>query len=181
MERDDFAKPTGRSADHPAVVLDQIDKRSYQRFAINVVAEVVDLQTQTEITGRVADLGIGGCYVETVNPFAEHAAVAVRFSDGQRTFRCRALVVSSRARDGMGLAFTETALDQEISLLDWVSDLGRAAVEGVRREIPDPMALLPHTGGPRENDLLLELLSLLVRKRLLTESEAAGLRDRLAG
>jgi hypothetical protein len=73
------------------------------------------------ITGLVTDLGVGGCYVDTQNPLAEGTEVEIRFSSVSGTFRCRGFVAYAVFGEGMGLVFTETAPDQEISVLDWVS------------------------------------------------------------
>jgi len=83
----------------------------------------------------------------------------------------------------MGLAFTETAPDQEISLLDWMTQLGgepapesrdKAKLEirsGAEAELTKP---------PRLKEVVQELIALLLRKQLLTDSEAARFRDQLS-
>jgi hypothetical protein len=192
VKRDYFLNPLLRAPSKPletasgaySGVLEQVDQRSHPRFAVRVMADVIDPLTQAQVSGRVTDLGIGGCYVEAVNPFAERTPVRVVFTEEKRTFRCAAIVVFSRPGAGMGLAFTEVALDEEISLLEWVSELGNRSLSAARYEagtrIPLASATERNTESSREKAALLELLTLLLRKKIISDSEAAALRSRLA-
>ena len=82
----------------------------------------------------------------------------------------------------MGLAFTEIAPNQKATLLDWVSALGGEPLleskdqaepeikSGAETELANQLSL---------KEVVQELVALLVRKQLLTDSEAARFRGRL--
>jgi len=80
----------------------------------------------------------------------------------------------------MGLAFTGTSAEAGATLLDWVTGLGgqpqpprqpALEIEAVSETKP--------TGAHGVRDAVNELLFLLVRKDVLTESEASQLRDKI--
>ena len=80
----------------------------------------------------------------------------------------------------MGLAFTEAAPDQKASLLDWVSELGGEPEAKSRHDAEAEIMFSAGSGPakqPSAKDDVRELVALLVRKRLLTESETARFRD----
>src|SRR5690348_7000968 len=49
--------------------LENAERRKGRRFAVSASAELVELRTHTQLTGRASDLGSGGCYIDTVTPF----------------------------------------------------------------------------------------------------------------
>jgi len=164
---------------------EQIEKRRHARYPVSVSAEVIEAKTRARVTGRATDLGVGGCYVDTLNTFAEGTQVEVLLHWEGRTLHCRALVtyaVTGRSI-GMGLAFTGTATGQEATLLDWMSGLGgdplaesepqaEAEIRSTEdTEMAKPLSL---------QEVVLKLVELLVRKQVLTESEAAQFRSSLS-
>ena len=109
------------------ISLHQVEKRIQPRFPVSVAAETVEPTTQTEVTGPVVNLGVGGCFVETNHPFPEGTKIRVHFSRDGRSFRCRALVTHTDSGRGMGLAFTEVDPIEKNSVLDWVISVGGVA------------------------------------------------------
>jgi hypothetical protein len=108
--------------------------RRYARFPVSVSAQVTDTEMRRRITSRTTDLGIGGCYIDTLCPFAEDTQVEVVLRGEGRIFHCRALVsYSPNGRTaGMGLVFSEIAPDQNARLLDWVKELSQESALGPR-------------------------------------------------
>lgn len=164
---------------------EQLEKRRHTRFPVSVSAEVIETKTRARVSGRATDLGVGGCYVDTLSTFAEGVQVEVLLHWGGRTLHCHALVsyaVNGRSI-GMGLAFTQTASDQEATLLEWVSGLGgEAPVVSPNKAEPEIAPVeepeLAKPSGLKE--VVQELVELLWRKQLLTEAEAARFRDTLS-
>ena len=116
-------QPAAAEPNH-LVTLQQVEKRRHPQLPVSVGAETVDLNRRTSVTGRATDLGVGGCFVDTMNPFPEGTQVGVRFTWEGRRFHCRALVTRVVTGRGMSLAFTEADPDEEASVLEWVSELG---------------------------------------------------------
>jgi len=98
-------------------------ERAARRCPFVATAEVTDLSTGTRLSGRTSELGIGGCYVDALNPFPEGAAVQVRIVRDQGTFETRAKVVYCHLKFGMGLAFSEMTPDHRSLLETWLVEL----------------------------------------------------------
>jgi hypothetical protein len=148
------------------------ERRSHARHAFSCTAEVIELATEARISGRTSDLGIGGCYVDTINPLPVGTAVKLQLSHGNKRFESQAAVIYAHARMGMGLAFTEV-LPQDLEVLRaWLQEL----ISGSRAPGDDPKTD-PNADFslPNERRALKELINLLVGKKLLSENEGATL------
>jgi hypothetical protein len=98
-------------------------ERAVRRCSFVASAEVTDLHSRTRLSGRTSELGVGGCYVDALNPFPEGTAVQLRIVRDQGVFETRAEVVYCHPRFGMGLAFSETSPDQRSLLETWLVEL----------------------------------------------------------
>ena len=65
------------------------------------------IQADTRLSGRVSDLGRGGCYVDTINAFPVGADVKIRIVKDHASFVAQARVLYASSGIGMGLAFTK--------------------------------------------------------------------------
>ena len=186
MKRDDLLQPEIASDSGLPAVIEAAEKRQHPRFPVSVSAEVVETKTRARVRGRATDLGIGGCYIDTLSTFSEGIEVEVLLHAEGRTLHCRALVtyVASGTGLGMGLAFTEAITGQQATLLDWMSGLGGPdLVEPPEKAEPKHAPSGESQPDKLPDDLkeiVLELVGLLVHKELLTESEAGQLRARLS-
>jgi PilZ domain len=162
--------PTSESAEGK----EQAERRSHKRFPFTASAEVVDIHSRTRLLGRTSDLGAAGCYIDTLSPFAKGTAVRLRLEHDQKKFETAAVVAYSSAPMGMGLTFTEIRPDQLDILIYWMAMLNGepsaepetvAAVAGVEAE----------TNNSNPRLVLYELINLMVRKKMITENEGAGL------
>jgi len=98
-------------------------KRAVRRCAFVASAEVIEPGTDTRISARTSELGLGGCYIETLNPFSEGTLINVRILRDQGVFEAEAKVVYSQASFGMGLAFTKMEPNQRALLEDWLAEI----------------------------------------------------------
>ncbi len=150
------------------------ENRTQDRFPFTAAAEVFELRSQTRVKGRCSDLSSGGCYVDTLVPFAVGAVVKVRMERDTREFEAAAVVAYSHAHMGMGLAFTEIKREYQDVLRFWIAELSG-------QQAPEPAASVtePETGAiDADANVRLglnELIYLLVRKKILSENEATGL------
>jgi len=87
-------------------------RRIVQRCPFVASAEVTELHSGTLLSGRSSELGLGGCYVDSLNPFPEGMLVGFRLLRDQGVFEAKAKVVYCDPVFGMGLAFTEITPDQ---------------------------------------------------------------------
>lgn len=101
-------------------------QRNFRRCPLVSSVEVIDLSSGTRLTGRTSELGIGGCYIETPDPFPKETLVQLRIFRGQGVFETKAKVAYShdaQFRSGMGLAFVEMAPNQRSLLEGWLAEI----------------------------------------------------------
>jgi len=148
------------------------ENRSQMRYPFAASAEVCELRTQARVVGRCADLGMGGCYVDTLAPFPVGSVVRIRVEHDTREFVCMAAVAYAHASMGMGLRFTDMKPVHWQVLRYWIAGLSGVA-------LPEPAAgatALPDESQEMESNIRLvlsELITLLVGKKILTQSEGA--------
>ncbi|HEY2118416.1 MAG TPA: PilZ domain-containing protein, partial [Candidatus Acidoferrum sp.] len=75
------------------------------------------------LSARISELGLGGCYVDALNPFPAGTQVELRIIRDQGIFQTKAKVVYCDSTFGMGMAFIETASDQRSILEVWIADI----------------------------------------------------------
>lgn len=98
-------------------------RRSVLRCPLVASAEVTELRSGAVLSTRISELGVGGCYVDALNPFPEGTQVGLRILRDQGVFETMAQVVYCDSRFGMGLAFTEMTPDQRSILEAWLADI----------------------------------------------------------
>lgn len=155
------------------------ENRKQLRYPFSASAEVCEIRSDTRVTGRCSDLSAGGCYVDTLSPFAVGAFVRIQMKRDGRDFEATAVVAYSNAPMGMGLAFTEMKRDHWDVLRSWLAELsGEQPPEGTLTTPPESVTKSESgsaDAGANVRLVLNELLYLLVRKKIITESEASGL------
>lgn len=98
-------------------------QRSARRCALVASVEVTDLRSGAKLSARISELGVGGCYVDALNPFPEGTLVGLRILRDQGVFETKAKVVYCDSRFGMGLAFIEMTPDQRSLLEAWLAEI----------------------------------------------------------
>lgn len=83
-----------------------VDRRAHRRYAVDAWAEVMVQDGSMLFRGRVLDVSVGGCYVETEARLrlAPGTRVEMVFRLGERVFRCDAISRMLRQR-GAGFLF----------------------------------------------------------------------------
>jgi c-di-GMP-binding flagellar brake protein YcgR len=78
------------------------------------------------MNARTSDISLGGCYLDTMNPFHEGTPLRVRITHHGQSIDANARVVHSRPNVGMGLRF-EQVDSRQVPILDrWIEDLQTA-------------------------------------------------------
>jgi hypothetical protein len=148
------------------------ERRAQVRYPFTAAAEVYDVHSQTRVTGRCSDLGLGGCYVDTLSPLVVGTAVRVRIERDMREFEATATVAFAQSPMGMGLSFQEINPESAGVLRSWMAELSGEK---------SPQIEVSYTGqeaGLRSSNVgqvLNEFINLMVRKKLITENEGASL------
>ena len=149
------------------------------RFPVVASVKVTDIKSNQEIAGSTSDLGLGGCYVDTMNPFPSGAKVKIRIERGRNSFEIQGHVVHSQARMGMGIEFTGADPDDVRLFQDWMLELTRKIKP--ESETPEQSHRgMPEEGSSRELQYVLnELIITLMRKGLLGKTEGETMLQRL--
>jgi len=78
--------------------------------------------------GRTSDLGLGGCYVDTLSPFPVGTEAKIRILREKETFEAQVKVVYSLIGMGMGLAFVSAQAKQIRLFQRWLLELSGKSV-----------------------------------------------------
>ena len=98
-------------------------QRAVRRCAFVASAEVTEPSSGTKLSARTSELGMGGCYIDALNPFPSGTIVHLRILRDQGIFETQAKVVYCHPSSGMGLAFTGITPDQQSLLETWLAEL----------------------------------------------------------
>ncbi len=163
--------PGGATPD-PTVGAEVAERRAINRYPFTAAAEVIDSRTGSQISARTADMGLGGCYLDTMNPFPEGTLVQLRIHIGNSVFETSARVAYVHAGLGMGLVFTDLTLEKVSQLDSPLSEIG-----GQKESLADssPSARGTKSSSPEQGTPFANLVRLLIRKGILTEQEGAKL------
>lgn len=148
------------------------ERRGDMRCSFICPAELIDIRTGVRIQARTSDLSLNGCYIDTLNPFPVGTGVRLRIYKGNEFLDVQANVGSQHPGSGMGLVFRDIAPAYRSILECWLC-------ESLAPSAPPPMALprVQKTAQPdaRDDSPTIRLIDTLVRKGVLTHSEAVEL------
>lgn len=158
----------------------QCERRRHVRLPFTASVEAIDAQSHLKLSGRISDLGLGGCYVDTINPFAVGTVIKIRLIREKVTFEADAKVVFSHVGMGMGVAFI-SALPQQFRIFQkWVNELaGKSLPEQEQPKETEADVAVPNS--TKNQDFVLgELLITLMSKGVLSEVEGKAMLQKLS-
>jgi hypothetical protein len=123
MIDDSHKKAEGGASPSGDEGLQRAKRRAVLRCALVASAEVTEVASKAQLKARTSELGLGGCYIDTLNPFPQETLVQLRILRDNGVFETQAKVVYSDVRFGMGLAFTEMTGEQRSQLENWLAEL----------------------------------------------------------
>jgi hypothetical protein len=165
------AEPAHSSA---TVAEAESERREGNRHVFTAAADVVELSSGARFSTRTTDLGPGGCFVDTTNPFPVGSKLHLKLHKGKTSFETTGVVVYSQNGLGMGISFAELADDRRAALHSWIADLSgeRQAHDVVTYDTRSNLSSSPQRGG--SSVALVRLVKLLITKGVLTEAEGAS-------
>jgi hypothetical protein len=154
----------------------EAERRGGDRHMFTASADVVELSSGARFSTRTTDLGPGGCFVDTTNPFPVGSNLHVKLHKGKTTFETSGVVVYSQNGLGMGIAFHELAHDRRAALESWLADLtgGEPHHHESAHEAAAPVKPFLHARGTGQNPSLVRLVQLMIGKGILTEAEGSS-------
>jgi PilZ domain-containing protein len=150
------------------------ERRFDLRSAFIAPVEVIDLRTGVRIQARTSDLSLNGCYIDTLNPFPAGTGIKLRIYRGTEQLEVRADVSARYAGSGMGLIFRDVTAAQRAILESWLCET--LVPSEVSPTGPARVAESTSSNGI-EKSRTIRLIQTLVRKGLLSHSEANELLD----
>lgn len=163
-------KPSQTNGSARFASVQEADRRGANRHVFTAAADVTELGSGARFSTRTTDLGPGGCFADTTNPFPVGARVRVNVRKGKTEFETCGAVVYSQTGLGMGIAFDKLGAEERHALDAWLADLtdGRQALP----ETPHPPSKLGPAHGS-DHAALVRLVQLMISKGLFTEAEGA--------
>jgi hypothetical protein len=142
--------------------------------------EAIENQSGTKIVGRTSDLGLGGCYVDTISPFPVGTEAKIRITRDNESFDAQAKVVFSMVGMGMGLAFVSAQPKQVRLFQRWVQEVSGQPVPVQEAPVQSPQESAPaEETQTLKNVVLSDLIMTLMQKKVLTDLEGKDLLRKL--
>lgn len=85
-------------------------------------AEVVDVESEKQVTSVTGDLSVFGCFIETPSPFPRDTRVRIRINHRGATFVALGYVSNVRST-GMGIRFSTIEPAHQQTLENWLAQL----------------------------------------------------------
>jgi len=148
------------------------ERRCGTRSPFIAPVEMVEMETGSRIKARTSDLSPQGCYVDTLNPLPVGASVRLQIHRAGLVLDALANVSARHVGSGMGLVFGGLTGSQKAVLETWLSELGLPP----RTTFENPFAL-SNKAPAQEPDCAVRLVRMLVRKGVLSQSEAKEVLD----
>lgn len=155
------------------------ERRRNPRFPLSASIEAVEVKSGTRINGRTNDLGLGGCYVDTLSPFPLGSVVSVKIVRDKESFQAKAKVVYSLVGMGMGLAFVAADPAQVKIFQRWILELSGQqppALSTPEESQPDAPV---ENGTDEPKYVLSELIIALMRKGILDKTDGNAMLRKL--
>jgi hypothetical protein len=140
------------------------ERRRYPRYPCSGGVQLSKENTGLPVWVRLADIGLGGCYVETMSPLPLQTNVELVIHVDELKIHGRGKVRTCHPTVGNGIAFTQMPADDWLRLHHLIARLAAATThQATASAIPTVQA---DTTSPLE-----ALLQLLERKGVLTRDE----------
>lgn len=153
---------------------DVMERRSAPRQHFVAEAQIIEIASGVKLSARSCDLVVDGCYVDTLSPFPVGTLVRIRLKKGETIIELNGNVVYQLPGLGMGIAFRDLTPESHAALEKW---LARVPVQQESVEtFLSPMDAHPRPEKREQHSSeFVELIQLLVKKGVVTRTEALGL------
>ena len=163
-----------------AAVASPSERRRNLRFQFSATVEAVESKSGTKVVGRTSDLGLGGCYVDTLSPFPVGTEAKIRIVRDNESFEAQVRVVYSLIGMGMGLAFVSAQPKQVRLFQKWVMEISGQSAPSQNSPAEETSEIEPVEETPTfKNFVLSDLIMILMKKNVITEAEGKVLLRKL--
>ncbi|MBI1750104.1 MAG: PilZ domain-containing protein [Acidobacteria bacterium] len=148
------------------------ERRVETRYPFTSTAQIMEMKTKANVSGRTTDLSSGGCYIDTMSPFPTGTQVRIRLGKNEQVFEANGTVCYSQAGIGMGIRFVDVSAEHAQILRAWLHEVSGEI--GPAMESPCVASSIEQ--APRaDRRILSQLISMLIRKGVLTDHEGAAM------
>jgi PilZ domain len=92
------------------------ERRDYPRYHCNGEIEVKTASNKTAVRFRLTDLGLGGCYADTMSPLPVNTALDLLLKVAGLVMPAKGIVRTSHVSMGMGIEFVDLGAEQRKQL-----------------------------------------------------------------
>jgi hypothetical protein len=172
MQEHGLKKHTQGSTGGSSSSVKEAERRGTERHTFTAGADVRELTSGARFSTRTTDLGPGGCFVDTTNPFPVGSKLQLNLHKGKSSFETAGTVVYSQIGLGMGVAFDGLDDAQRSALADWLTEVtGERVLVQESTQAPKRASDFQHRA---ESPALVRLVRLMIGKGILTEAEGAS-------
>jgi hypothetical protein len=172
MQEHGHKKQTPAATGGNSSAVKEAERRGTERHMFTAGADVRELTSGARFSTRTTDLGPGGCFVDTTNPFPVGSKLLLNLHKGKSNFETAGTVVYSQIGLGMGVAFDGLDDAQRSALADWLTEVtGERVVVQESAQVPKRASDFQRRA---ESPALVRLVRLMIGKGILTEAEGAS-------
>jgi hypothetical protein len=99
------------------------ERRGVPRYSFSTSVMLTETTRGTRLPARTSELGLNGCYIDTLEPFPVGTPVWIRIFKDREVFESAGRVLYSHPGIGMGVLFVDPKPDQRPVLERWLADL----------------------------------------------------------
>jgi c-di-GMP-binding flagellar brake protein YcgR len=103
-------------------------RREHRRFSVDRKAEIQVISSAALFRGRIVDLSLSGCYIQTIAAacLPPDSAVEISFVLNAKAMRVQALSKRSKSKVGMGFRFVQLSDDERGTLKQYITSIAAA-------------------------------------------------------
>jgi len=129
-------------------------RQKMQEWLANNIPELPASEPEEAVAGRLTDLSLGACYVETGAPFPEQSGVTLRLKAEEVEAEAEGIVRVMHPEFGMGIEFARKTMEDSAQVANFIGFL--RACPGTAPELSvQPRDLIAATTGASDQDDLL--------------------------
>jgi len=99
----------------------QIERRRATRHRFGGAVEVINVESQKQLTSLTRDLSLYGCFVTSNAPFPKGTGVRLKITNSKANFSAVGHVAYNLPYQGMGIAFAQLEPKDQAVLEDWLA------------------------------------------------------------
>jgi hypothetical protein len=115
------------------------DRRAHPRYTCRGQVKMLPEGSNVWLTGGLSEIGLGGCYVETMSPLPCDSQIQLELTVGELVVRTKGQVKLSSQGMGMGIAFAGITADSQQILQQLVARAAGAQEAGQGSARPQPI------------------------------------------